>query len=159
MDTTAELQKAKSAYIEADPNQKKMLEKIFGKKVFELSLMDRIKTFKDAYQIFKAKKFTDELNLILQKRKESELSTLDKLLIIAEALRGDWIADYDNSEIKKWLFWVEKTSSGWVFYVTYCDLTAANSAVGPRFAQETPEMAKYFFEQFKEEHCIVLNNK
>lgn len=158
MDTTAELQKAKSAYIEADPNQKKMLEKIFGKKVFELSLMDRIKTFKDAYQIFKAKKFTDELNLILQKRKESELSTLDKLLIIAEALRGDWIADYDNSEIKKWLFWVEKTSSGWVFGDT-CYGAGTDTAVGPRFAQETPEMAKYFFEQFKEEHCIVLNNK
>lgn len=157
---TTELKKAKAAYPKADEKQKELLESIFGKKPFQPVVKNGAALpFEKAYPIFMKKKFTDEINLSLQKRKKADLNTLDKLLIMAEVHRGDWIADYDDEDQRKYWGWFEKTASGWVFNASYCEYTLTYSTVGPRFAQETPEKARQFAEQFMDMHIIVLTNK
>lgn len=137
---------AKGLYPKADAEFKATLEKTFGKKTLTDKIIDQIGSFEDAYPIFKKMKFKDALYAIIQKRSLSDLTSIDKLLIIAEVLRNGWKADYRNGGQKKWWAYFEfnTATSGFGFSYAFCDGTHTYASVGSRLSFPDQETAIYF---------------
>ncbi len=137
---------AKVLYPTAPADLKAMLEKHFSKKVLTDSIMDRIKSFSDAYPAFMKMKFKDALYIALQKRKAADLTAIDRLMIIAEVLRENWNPDWSNGDQKKYFAYFEykKTSSGLGFSYHVCDRWLTATRVGSRLCFPTAELATYF---------------
>lgn len=151
-----ELETAQKSYPTATAATKKVLEEIFGKEPFVPKITNAVKTFEGAYPIFKKLKTKDPLWLLLQKRKVSELSVVERLMIIAEVLRNGWEADYEDDNQKKWFPVHIRKGSGFVFSGTVCDYTLAITDCGSRFALSTTEDAEYFGKQFIKEWNELL---
>lgn len=144
-----QLEAAQKRYPKATPATKKVLEEIFGKEPF-IPKVEQSTKFEDYHTIFKKMKFKDKFWLILQKRKATELTSCDMLMIIAEVLRNGWKADYSNSEQKKWFpyhQWSE-SASGFVFSFTAYAYTHAFTVCGSRFALPDDKTAEFFGKNF-----------
>lgn len=141
-----ELEAAKKEYPNSTPAGKKLLEKIFGKPAFLPSVQEQVNSFEAAYPIFKKIKTKDPLWLLLQNRKVAELSVVEKLMIVTEAIRHilNWSADYTNSDQKKWFPVHIQKGSGFVFSDTFCAFTYTHTDCGSRFALPTDELARHF---------------
>jgi len=87
---------------------------------------------------------------------QEALNAVATLWIIAQAIRGTWEADYDNSNQKKWYPWFRKTASGFVFSNAFCDWSFSYSATGSRLCFENSEDAEYFGKKFIKLHNKVL---
>lgn len=127
---------------------KTILEKSAEPGFFSKTIEERCNTFEKCWPVFKAKKLTDPDYIILQNRKESELTTSDKLEICAKVWQEDFIPDYSDLSQYKYYGWVEKTASGWVFVATFYDYTGTDATVGPRVVMPSRERAKSFIITF-----------
>jgi len=78
------------------------------------------------------------------------IEALCKLTIIAEALNGGWVPDWDNEDEKKYYPWFVYNGSGVGFSCagTCCDY--AGTCVGSRLCFKTRELAEYAGKQFKD---------
>lgn len=119
----------------SDEKQTTLLNKFFVK---PKSIMDRVKTYKDACEV---------LGLTLEKR-----SAYERLCIFLKALNEGWFPNFDNSnQYKYWNYFIMKNG---VF--SYCDADYYCSAVGFPSAlylknrQLAAYAAKVAYEEYKE---------
>lgn len=118
----------------------------FGPECFSGKIIDRIKTYDDAW------KEADQ-----ETRKECEIVPTDtndvvaykKLKLIARVINQGWIPDWDNSNQYKWYPYF-KLSSGFSFSDSSYYCAHANSAVGSRLCFESDEKATYAGKQFSD---------
>jgi hypothetical protein len=82
---------------------------------------------------------------------QKALLALAKLIIIIDALNGDWQPDWNNYDERKYFLWFdmeteENTPSGFRLGCAACNCTA--SRVGSRLCFRSRELAEYAGEQF-----------
>lgn len=145
-----ELQTAKDRYSKATAATKKVLEEIFGKEKFLPKIETTVKTFEAAYPIFKKMKFKDKDFLILQKRKATELTSSDKLMICCAVWCAalNFKADYTDDNQEKHFPIFHNNGSGFVFSAANYVCTVTYTYCGSRFALPTSEDAEKFGRTF-----------
>lgn len=93
------------AYREAEPSQKEFMKQLFGADTFASSVMERIKTFDDAYnELGSEHPFCKTLDLFIKTNVNNDISNIAdvlaylKLRIIAAALNGGWEPKFIKDE-------------------------------------------------------------
>lgn len=147
-----EIKIASIEYSKADKKGKALLEKIFGKEVFENK---RIKTFEDACKTLKldSKKVIPDFSCYPEKDKKA-MEAHAKFIIIVRASNKlenngkEWTPDWSNDNEYKYYPWFDmsKGSSGFR-YDAYDDWHAV-TGVGSRLCFKTEELAEYTANMF-----------
>jgi len=152
---TLELKKecALKAYNDAKASGKKLLENLYGKKVFMKDVMERIKTFKDVLE--------DHNMTIEQFEKSCEGLTTDevgyrKLKLLYKSLNEEYIPDYTDGTSKYQPLFKMGSSSGVGFAYHYYDDWLAISCSGSRLCLRSSKLAIYAGKQFLNEHREFL---
>lgn len=75
-----------------------------------------------------------------------------KLMVICEAIRGNWKPDFSNVSEYKWYpwFYYKKENAGFAFSLSRYALTFTAAAVGSRLCFKTEAQADYAGRQFAE---------
>lgn len=151
-----EKEKAKQIFEEESESLREILISTFGADTFKQNVIDRIKTFSDAYDNADRNtraEYDCQVHFALSKHIVARL----KLILIAKVLRGDWEPDFSNSNQQKWIpIFKFSAGSGFVFSFSgyYCADTAAT--VGSRLCFPSEELSDYFGKQFIELHRAHL---
>lgn len=116
------------------------------KKIEPKSIIDRVKTFEDAYKLSEwgerdIRYFEGEF-----KKLPAHLYAQLKLEIIISVLNEGWIPDWSNSDEIKYIPYFKRGSSGFRFYVY--DYWSSHSSVGSRLCYQKLETAYYSVKQF-----------
>lgn len=136
---------AVKAHQNAKDSGKRLLEDLLGKKIFQLVVTDRVKTFEDACA---------ELGLQVPSFIDSDSNdgksviAYQKLITIARALNEGWEPDFTNSSESKYFPWFEY-KSGFGFSSYGWSRSSANTTVGARLCFKTKELALYAGKQFE----------
>jgi hypothetical protein len=140
-----------SAFKQADPKGKLLLENLFGKELFSSKITDRIKTWEDAA----AERNLDPIESLPFKHAfknsfEIAANAFFMLDVIASVLNENIILDWTNSDQKKWYCWFNnyKEGSGFSFDASSYVWTNANTLGGARLCVHSKELAEYFGTQF-----------
>jgi hypothetical protein len=111
-----------------------------------------IKTFEDACKVINldATKVIPNFSLFPESDREAMIAHA-KLVVIAKAINGDWVPDWNNWNQYKYYPWFEmgSPSGGGFSYYVYVDW-ATTSSVGSRLCFQTRDMAKYVGKQFED---------
>ena len=93
------------AYREAEPSQKEFMKQLFGSDTFASSVMERVKTFDDAYnELGSEHPFCKTLDLFIKTNVNNDISNIAdvlaylKLRIIAAALNEGWQPKFTKDE-------------------------------------------------------------
>lgn len=130
-----------AAYKEADNKGKAMLAKLFGDKVFNQSITDRIKTFED---VLNEANITEEAFLKTCGTSPDNIA-YEKLKLIMEVLNEGWVPNWnDGNEYKYWAWWDMKNG----FSFDDVDRFYQLSLVGSRLCFKSSALAKYAATQF-----------
>jgi len=111
-----------------------------------------IKTFEDACKVLNLDPTTiiPDFSLFPESDRQAMIDHA-KLVIIAKAINGDWVPDWNNEKWDKYFPWfVMGSSSGVGFSYFDCVYWLAISVVGSRLCFESSEKAKYAGTQFEE---------
>jgi hypothetical protein len=111
-----------------------------------------IKTFEDACNVLNldASKVIPDFSLF-PKEEQKPMIAHAKLIIIAKAINGDWVPDWQNGKWDKYYPWFKMgSSSGVGFAYNDYDRWDSLSSVGSRLCFESAEKAKYAGTQFLE---------
>lgn len=151
-----EKEKAKQIFKEASESLREILISTFGADTFKQNVIDRIKTFSDAYDNADRNtraEYDCQVHFALSKHIVARL----KLILIAKVLRGDWEPDFSNSNQQKWIP-IFKFSAGSGFDVSDsdCDYGSTATIVGSRLCFPSEELSDYFGKQFIELHRAHL---
>lgn len=149
------------AYGKEKGDNKKFLEKLFGKSFFDLPIIERDITFED---ICKERGDTPEEILPYKtpkNKRQFAANDLARLDYIAEFLQQGFIPDYSNENEKKWFPYFEYNNkkAGFGFSDSLCVGSGADSTCGSRLALKNKETSDYFGTQFIEIHNRLLTNK
>ena len=147
-----EKETAKKIFKTAPEWFQKILINTFGEDTFKQNIIDRIKTFDDAYN--EADRNTrDEYDCQIHPKLSKHIVARLKLILIAKVLRGDWEPDFSNTNQQKW-FPVFKFSSGSGFDFSYSHYfyVLTVTSVGSRLCFPSEELSDYFGKQFIELH-------
>ena len=113
--------------------------------------MNEIKTFEDACKALKLdpEKVIPDFSMFPEKHQKAMIAHA-KLIIIAQALNGDWKPDWKNWEQWKYTPWfdMENSSSGSGFSYLDCADWHAGSCVGSRLCFKSRDLAEYAGKQF-----------
>ena len=135
------------AHDEASTKGKTLLENLFGKRVFQKDIKERIKTFDDVldYHNIIAEDFFNQCNFL-----SNDEMAYRKIKLIAEALNEGWTPDWSNGEFDKWYPWFYMDDSSSAGRFSFCDSDIRNSLsfVGSRFCFKSEELATYAGTQF-----------
>lgn len=146
---TIEKQTALAAYAGADKPGKKLLENLFGEKLFCGKITDRVKTFEDALAIVQP---GDNVKTLLSYNGVDAhmlgAVALAKLSIIREALNEGWQPDWSNSSEYKYYPWFA-FKAGVGFSHTDYGGVCSGSTVGSRLCFKSSELAMYAGAQFE----------
>lgn len=122
--------------------------------------MDLVKTFEEAC----AFKGYDPAEILPDVSKypahlQEALTATAKLFVVNEALKGDWVPDWQDYDQRKWYPWfdIEKSEanpSGFRFCASYYGLTG--SLVGSRLVYPSSEISKYAATQFEDLYRVVM---
>jgi hypothetical protein len=143
---------AVTAYNEGSANQKELLINLFGKKVFQLSLTERILTFEDACSVLgldasKVLKYD-----IPTDAREIRSNAFDKLQIIAEALNESWKPDWADNSQWKYVTYLKGFKKSVGFSDVDCHRWSEDTFVSSRLCFENSELALFFGNQFLKIH-------
>lgn len=145
---TVEKDAAIAAYNTASAKEKKLLENLLGREVFQLKITDRVKTIEDAYKLLKRKRLLiTDFSAVPESFRESALRYCD-IVTLYEALNEGWVPDWENDNQKKWYPWF-KMQSGFGFSCTYYYYSGTFAIVGSRLCLKSQELAKYAGTQFE----------
>lgn len=151
-----EKEKAKQIFKEASESLREILISTFGADTFKQNVIDRIKTFSDAYDNADRNtraEYDCQVHFALSKHIVARL----KLILIAKVLRGDWEPDFSNSNQQKWIpIFKFSAGSGFDFSYSHYYCAYANSDVGSRLCFPSEELSDYFGKQFIELHRAHL---
>ena len=110
-----------------------------------------IKTFEDACKAINVEPtIIPDFSLFPESDQEAMIAHA-KLIIIAQAINGDWVPDWTNGEWDKYYPWFKmgSPSGGGFSYDDYAYWNAS-SHVGSRHCFESSEKARYVGKQFKD---------
>lgn len=135
------------AYENSTKKEKRLLEDLFGKKVFQLEVMERIKTVEDLL----------EENGITREEFDESCEDLEKdevayrlIKMLVKTLNEEWTPNWSNSSEYKYTPWFnmndKSSSSGFSYHV--CDYWTSTTIIGSRLCFKSGELAKYAGEQF-----------
>lgn len=140
------------AYKNANSKGKGLLTDLFGKKVFQTRIQDRIRTFEDACEELE---IDPSEEVPYWNEDESDLNNFQlsikafaMLCIIAKSLNEGWIPNFKDGSEYKWFPWFRVTSAG--FGCSSSNLTASDTHayLGSRLCLKSDELATYFGTQF-----------
>ena len=141
-------QAAIKAHDEASTKGKTLLENLFGKRVFQKDIKERIKTFDDV--IRELGDDPEEFKNAISIMEEPDEIAYVKLKLIAKALNEGWTPDWSNGEWDKWYPWFkmdDSSSAGrFSFYGSVSQYSASN--VGSRLCFKSKDLATYAGTQF-----------
>ena len=143
-------QAAIKAHDEASTKGKTLLENLFGKRVFQKDIKERIKTFDDV--IRELGDDPEEFKNAISIMEEPDEIAYVKLKLIAKALNEGWTPDWSNGEWDKWYPWfdMDDSSSAGRFSFRGSDDRHSGSFVGSRLCFKSDELADYAGTQFLE---------
>ncbi len=150
--TTINKSEARRLFPIAPDWMKTKLEKDFGKEIFSPNLIDRIRSLQDAY---------DEVDDATRRQYDRDhgYDLSDDILadieakLIAKALQGDWQADFDNKQQKKWSQWfIWSAGSGFGFSGSGYYFVHTDANVGSRFCFKDEKTSDHFGRHFIEIH-------
>ena len=134
------------AYEVASDKTKKVLQNLFGEKVFVKEITDRVKTFEDALEVvgetaeqFKERTQYDSVDEVAYK----------KVKVIAQALNEGWVPDWTNTNEGKYYCWFKYVGSGVGFSFNGYYFVLSFSLVGSRLVFKTRPLAEYAAKQFQ----------
>ena len=135
------------AYKEGTPSDKLLLERLYGKEVFNLKITDRVKSFEDACEVLDINPYLPDVSLLEESLQSSVVATY-KLQVIIKALNEGWSPNWNNSSEYKYYPWFNMRNNTLSFY-TYAFWTA-NSGVSSHLCLRTRELVEYCGTQFIE---------
>jgi len=140
---------AVSAYEEATPKGKLLLENLFGKNIFLKDIKDRIKCFDDV--LLENGISREEFEKSCKGLEPDEIAyRMAKLVCLA--FNEGWVPDWNESNQYKYYPWFEMgSSSGVGFSFGDCDAWFTYSYVGSRLCFKTADLAKYAGKLFEQE--------
>ena len=112
----------------------------------------KIKTFEDACKALKLdpEKVLPDFSMFPEQHRKA-MTAHAKLIIIAQALNGNWKPDWDNGEWDKYYPWFDMdSSSGSGFSYDGYDDWCSISLVGSRLCFKSRELAEYAGKQFED---------
>jgi len=134
---------ALKAHLNAKPNGKKLLENLFGEKVFIKKVTDRIRTIDDVL----------EDNNITHKEIDKMFENAPGHLkhqyiaeLLCKSLNEGWVPDWNNDNQYKYYPWFKMGSSA--FRCDGYDYWNSSSDVGSRLCFKSSELARFAGEQF-----------
>ena len=143
-------QAAIKAHDEASTKGKTLLENLFGKRVFQKDIKERIKTFDDVSRELgdDPEEFKNAISIM----EEPDEIAYVKLKLIAKALNEGWTPDWSNGEWDKWYPWFNMNDSSSAGRCSFCgaDIQNSGSNVGSRLCFKSEELADYAGTQFLE---------
>ena len=141
-------QAAIKAHDEASTKGKTLLENLFGKRVFQKDIKERIKTFDDV--IRELGDDPEEFKNAISIMEEPDEIAYVKLKLIAKALNEGWTPDWSNGEWDKWYPWfnMNDSSSAGRFSFDGAVGQRSGSTVGSRLCFKSEELATYAGTQF-----------
>ena len=141
-------QAAIKAHDEASTKGKTLLENLFGKRVFQKDIKERIKTFDDV--IRELGDDPEEFKNAISIMEEPDEIAYVKLKLIAKALNEGWTPDWSNGEWDKWYPWfkMDDSSSAGRFSFAVAAYLFSNSSVGSRLCFKSKDLATYAGTQF-----------
>lgn len=141
-------QAAIKAHDEASSKGKTLLENLFGKRVFQKDIKERIKTFDDVIREFgdDPEEFKNAISIM----EEPDEIAYVKLKLIAKALNEGWTPDWSNGEWDKWYPWfkMDDSSSAGRFSFDGSGNRRSSSGVGSRLCFKSKDLATYAGTQF-----------
>ena len=150
MSETLEITKeaAIKAHDEASTKGKTLLENLFGKRVFQKDIKERIKTFDDV--IRELGDDPEEFKNAISIMEEPDEIAYVKLKLIAKALNEGWTPDWSNGEWDKWYPWfkMDDSSSAGRFSFGASGYLSSTSDVGSRLCFKSKDLATYAGTQF-----------
>ena len=141
-------QAAIKAHDEASSKGKTLLENLFGKRVFQKDIKERIKTFDDV--IRELGDDPEEFKNAISIMEEPDEIAYVKLKLIAKALNEGWTPDWSNGEWDKWYPWFkmdDSSSAGRFSFYVAVDLSS-DSSVGSLLCFKSKDLATYAGTQF-----------
>ena len=143
---------AKKIFKDAPEYLREILISTFGADTFKSNVIDRIKTFADAYEAAD-EKTRDEFDRQINPNLSEHIVARLKLILIAKVLRGEWEPDFSNSNQEKWFPWFKfSASSRFDFSYSAYYYDHASTPVGSRLCFPNEELSNYFGKQFIELH-------
>ena len=141
-------QAAIKAHDEASTKGKTLLENLFGKRVFQKDIKERIKTFDDV--IRELGDDPEEFKNAISIMEEPDEIAYVKLKLIAKALNEGWTPDWSNGEWDKWYPWfkMDDSSSAGRFSFDGAGDRDSHSYVGSRLCFKSKDLATYAGTQF-----------
>ncbi len=140
-------QKARSLYKTGSNEMKELLVENFGKDFFSQSVIDRIKTYKDACAEL-GESPIDEAACKKLGMNKNDIAYM-KLTQIVRALNEGWVAKvYDNEY--RWYPWFyhNESPSAFAFFGSDFVCSAADAGSGSRLCFRTEELSNYAGKQF-----------
>ena len=141
---------AVKAHNGASPKGKTLLENLFGKKVFQLDIKERVKSIDDA-----VKELGDNDPEVIEYLKleatgiSGHILYTQMLVVIIKALNEDWTPDWHNGEWDKWVNWfyLSSSSSGRFSFVGSGGRDSVSDC-GSRLCFKSKDLAQYAAKQF-----------
>lgn len=141
---------ALQAYKEGDAKEKALISKLFGAQHFFVTIEEwedyiipRVNSFEDACRELGINPDADEYG----EGPDDEVAYRQGKHV-CDALNGPFLSLMKDTTSRKWYVWMEKTDSGFRFYVTNCVNSTTCATSGSRLRLCSQKLAKHFFEKF-----------
>ncbi len=148
---TLQISKANAlkAHEDANSKGKSLLENLFGKKVFQIEVKDRIKNFDD---VLKENEISREDFEKSCKGLEPDEIAYRMAKLVCLAFNEGWTPDWTNSNEYKYFPWFKIGSSSGVGFSYYvCVNWGTGSFVGSRLCFKSRDLAQYAGKLFEQE--------
>lgn len=120
----------------------------------ETKTMESIKTVEDALNAT-GMPSTPEFNEVPEEMR-GYFKAVYEAVAITKALVGDWKADWNDWNQRKWFPWFEMSSGSFVFGGTYCAYSDAGAGSASRLCFPTKEMAEYAGRTFTDIYSRII---
>lgn len=121
----------------------------------EVTPMESIKTVEDALNVT-GMPVTPEFNEVPEELREY-FKAVYAAVVITKAIVGDWKADWNDWNQRKWFPWFDMQSSGgFVFCGAFCAYSYAVAGYASRLCFPTDEMAEYAGRTFTDVYSRII---
>jgi hypothetical protein len=125
------------------------------------NIIERVRTFEDAFNIVKAKENLPEwISDIVKVKSFNDVPNWLRVFVVNNALNEGWQPDWSNSNEYKYYPWFSNfvSGSGFSFYVYgYHDSHYSGTSIGSRLCFKTEELAQYAGKQFTDIYNFYLS--
>ena len=155
MSETLEITKeaAIKAHDEASTKGKTLLENLFGKRVFQKDITERVKSVEDAIrELGNNDVEVIQLNRMKSIGLQNHIIGNQELIVIAKALNEGWQPDWQNDNEYKYFPWFDMDNSSSAGRFSFCASVNlySNSGVGSRLCFKSRELSNYAGNQFED---------